>query len=87
VASLWLAEAATGAIERELVEQLRARIADEYRGVLAAVEDAGGAVQGRTLARLRRELQRIGRRDFFPPPERELARRAVADASRAERVR
>jgi len=87
VASLWLAEAATRAIERELIEQLRARVAEEYRSVLAAVEHAGGAVQGRTLARLRRELQRIARRDFFPPPERELARRAVADASRTERVR
>jgi len=29
------------------------------------------------VERLRRELSRIERRDFFPPPERELARRAV----------
>jgi hypothetical protein len=85
-ASLWLAEAAIGAMERDLVEQLRSRIAAEYRAVLAAVEEAGGAVQARTLARLRRELQRIGHRDFFPPPERERARRAVAEASGMERV-
>lgn len=86
-ASLWLAEAATRAIERELVEQLRSRVAAEYGAVLSAVADAGGEVRGRTLGRLRRELQRIARRDFFPPPERELARRAIAEASRTERVR
>jgi hypothetical protein len=86
-ASLWLAEAASRAIERELVEQLRARVAAESRSVLAAVEDAAGVVEGRTLARLRRELQRIARRDFFPPPERDIARRAIAEVSRTERVR
>jgi hypothetical protein len=29
------------------------------------------------VARLRRELQRIGRRDFFPPAQREQARASV----------
>ena len=29
------------------------------------------------LRRLREELRRISRRDFFPPPEREQARAAV----------
>jgi hypothetical protein len=33
----------------------------------------------RTLARLRRELRRIKARDYFPPPERELAQQAVDD--------
>ena len=32
---------------------------------------------GARLARLRRELRRIRSRDYFPPPERELAQRAV----------
>jgi hypothetical protein len=31
------------------------------------------------LARLRRELRRIRRRDFFPPPQREQAEAAVAE--------
>ncbi len=86
-ASLWLAEAATRSLERGLVEQLRARLAAEYRAVLTELEQLDGDVPGRTLARLRRELQRIGRRDFFPPPERELARRAVTEARGRERVR
>jgi hypothetical protein len=36
-----------------------------------------------TLARLRRELQRIRRRDYFPPPEREEAEAAVAELALA----
>jgi hypothetical protein len=34
-------------------------------------------VKDQTVARLRRELRRIAQRDYFPPPEREEARRAV----------
>jgi hypothetical protein len=86
-ASLWLAEAADRAIERELVEQIRSRAADEYRAVMAEIEDLGDEVSPRTLGRLRRELQRIGHRDFFPPPERDAAHRAVTEAARKEPVR
>ncbi|MBA2624523.1 MAG: hypothetical protein H0U89_02800 [Acidimicrobiia bacterium] len=43
----------------------------------------------RTLGRLQRELQRIGRRDFFPPPERDSGHAAVlrlaADMERVDR--
>jgi hypothetical protein len=31
----------------------------------------------RALGRLRRDLRRIGQRDFFPPPQRDQARAAV----------
>jgi hypothetical protein len=31
----------------------------------------------RTLKRLRREMRRIRARDYFPPPERELAHQAL----------
>jgi hypothetical protein len=34
-------------------------------------------VRRRVVARLRRELLRIGRRDYFPPAQREQARAAV----------
>ena len=33
--------------------------------------------RSRLLKRLRRELREVRRRDYFPPAERELARRAV----------
>jgi Protein ChrB, N-terminal len=85
-ASLWLAEAADRAVEQELTEQIRSRAAEEYRTVMAELEDLGDDVSPRTLGRLRRELQRIGHRDFFPPPERDAAHRAVTEAARQERV-
>jgi hypothetical protein len=34
-------------------------------------------VRRRVVARLRRELQRIGKRDYFPPWQRAVARAAV----------
>ena len=85
-ASLWLAEAADRAVERDLIDQIRLRAAEEYRAVLDELMSLGDEVSTRTLRRLRRELQRIGHRDFFPPPEREAAQRAVSAAFRAERV-
>jgi hypothetical protein len=57
-------------------------VAAEYAAVAS---EAGAAAEQepwlrrRTLARLRRELHRIRRRDFFPPPEREQAEAAVGE--------
>jgi hypothetical protein len=54
----------------------------DYRALIA---DARMATHGdptarrRTLARLRRELRRIGLRDHFPPEEAEEARHALAE--------
>ena len=59
---------------------MSAAIAAEYQAVADAALSLAGetaAVRRRTLARLRRELQRIRRRDFFPPPERRRAEEAV----------
>ena len=56
------------------------RVAVDYRALIeqasAAREQPAGQRQ-RTLKRLRRELRRIRARDFFPPPEREHAQRAL----------
>jgi hypothetical protein len=77
---LWTAQPSSPAQERELADGLRAAVAEQYRGVAteaaAAAADATGRHR-RTLARLRRELSRIARRDHFPPPEREQARAGV----------
>src|SRR5262245_28543744 len=86
-ASLWLAEASDRQVERDLVDQLRERAADEYRAVVDELEHLDGDVSARTLSRLHRELQRIGHRDFFPPPERDAAHRAIADAAHRVSVR
>jgi hypothetical protein len=57
-------------------------IAHDYSAVIADASAAREEVAGqrrRTLARLRRELRRIRARDYFPPPERERAERAVEE--------
>lgn len=80
-AAVWLAEPATAAQERALAARMAAAVAEEYRAVRAEADAAclqPAADRRRLLARLRRELRRIGQRDHFPPPEGEQARAAVA---------
>ena len=57
---------------KTLTWQLRPR---KRRAAAASAEPIGQ--RRRTLGRLRRELRRIRARDYFPPPERELAQQAV----------
>jgi len=79
-ATIWVGAVGSASQERELVASLSTGIADEYAKVIDEAEEllahaSGG--QRRSLARLRRELRRIRARDYFPPPERELARQAI----------
>jgi hypothetical protein len=79
-ASIWISEPASAAHERKLARGLQREIAEQYRAVVAEARVAareGGGRHRRTLARLRRELDRIRRRDYFPPPERQRAEGAV----------
>jgi hypothetical protein len=79
-ATVWVATPASAAQERAIAEAMRDGRAAEYRAVTeqARVAVSGAAVERtRALRRLRGELRRIARRDFFPPPEREVARAAV----------
>jgi hypothetical protein len=86
---VWLATPASAGQERAIAQAMRAARAAEYRAVTdqaqAAAAGAGAAERTRAARRLRGELRRIARRDFFPPTEREAARAAVdalaADAS------
>ena len=77
---VWLGRLSSGAQERSVAERMATAIAADYQAVTAeatAMETEPEAVRRRVLARLRRELQRIARRDFFPPAERDAARAAV----------
>lgn len=81
-AAIWIGALASASDERRVVEGLATTIADEYRAVAAEADEArslGSGGRRRTLARLRRELRRIGRRDYFPPPDEEIAVRAVEE--------
>ena len=77
---VWLGRLGSAAQERSVAERMAAAVAADYQAVIAeaaAMETESEAVRRRVVARLRRELQRIGRRDFFPPADRDAARTAV----------
>lgn len=78
-ATVFVGRAGSRAQELTLVERMSAGVAKEYWAIQAEAEEvrAKGSADSRTLGRLRRELRRINNRDFFPPPEREAAHRAV----------
>jgi hypothetical protein len=79
-AMIWIGELGSAAQERELAGRMAAAAAADYLRVIADAIAAHGEPVGqrrRTLARLRRELRRVRSRDYFPPPEREQAQRAV----------
>jgi hypothetical protein len=85
-ATVWLARPATVNQERELAAGMAAARAAEYRKVTeqaATVLAMPGAERDRAVRRLRGELRRIHRRDYFPPPERDHARAAVEDLAAA----
>lgn len=78
-ATLWKGRLTSASAERALAGRMAAAVAAEYRALITAAASArqGGPVKRQTVARLRREMRRICQRDYFPPPEREEARRAV----------
>jgi hypothetical protein len=81
-ATIWVGELGSAAQERELAGRMADSVAADYRALIDEVEAAGAQSAGqrrRTLKRLRREQRRIRTRDYFPPPERELAQRALDD--------
>lgn len=79
-ATVWLAEPGTAAQARALARQMSEAIDAEYERLIARAGEVTGASEGvrrRTVAALRRELGRIGSRDFFPSTARDRARVAV----------
>jgi len=79
-ASIWLAHPASLGQERQLAARMAAARAEEYTTVRADAEAAlrdSAANPATVVRRLRGELRRIGRRDYFPPAERDQAHAAV----------
>lgn len=79
-AMVWVAQPASAAQERRLAQTMAEARAAEYTAVIAEAEQAltlPAEERRRALRRLRGELRRIQRRDFFPPPARTAAQRAV----------
>jgi hypothetical protein len=81
-ATIWVGQLGSAAQERELAAGMTEAVAAEYRALIEEASATGDQAPGRrrrTLGRLRRELRRIRARDYFPPPERELAQRALEE--------
>jgi hypothetical protein len=78
--SIWLAHPASAEQERTLARRIATARATEYAAVIAEAATAAAAGERerrRTADRLRAELRRIARRDYFPPAERDAAQAAV----------
>ena len=92
-ASIWITTPTVRKFGRNLADLLAADRAAEYEAISTKVGDVLGAdvtERRRALRRLRAELRRIERRDYFPPLERQQARRSVAELAatlQGERVR
>lgn len=79
-ASIWMAQPTTAATEHELATSMAAARAAEYNTIIAEATRAANLdiTDRTTLARrLRAQLRRIGRRDYFPPAEHDIAHTAV----------
>lgn len=79
-ATIWTARPGSRAQEQAFARRMTETVAADYTAVTVAAREAlhlDEVARNRTVARLRRELARIRSRDFFPPPERERAQRAV----------
>jgi hypothetical protein len=79
-ATVWRGRPASEVAERELIAQLAAARAAEYTALEADATSAAklaGPARAAAVRRLRNELRRITRRDFFPPAERDAAQTAV----------
>src|SRR5262249_12786831 len=79
-ATIWIGRLASARAERDVAGRMAATVAAEYQRVIDAAADANDrdpVARRRTFERLRRELRRVGQRDFFPPTERDRAHEAV----------
>ena len=78
--SVWLAQLTSRAAERALVARMAAARAVEYEAIGAKAGTAARlseAERDRLVRGLRAQLRQVGRRDFFPPPQRQQARALV----------
>jgi hypothetical protein len=79
-ATIWLATPGDEKQHRMLAESMTAARTAEYRQIIAEAKAASETADdmARAQRRLRSALRGIERRDYFPPPDRETARTAVA---------
>ncbi len=79
-AGVWLARPASRSLEREVAEPMNDARAAEYADIRQQAYEALDVTpreRVQALRRLRAQMRRVERRDFFRPPEREQARQAL----------
>ena len=79
-AGVWLARPATRAQERDVAKAMNAARTAEYDAIIAearAAREVPPVERTRILRRLRAEMHRVERRDFFRPTRRDQARQAL----------
>ncbi|WP_328966406.1 Chromate resistance protein ChrB [Streptomyces sp. NBC_00239] len=79
-ATVWIAHPVAAGDEHQLIDTMTQARAAEYEQVRTEAEAARAgddAERRRALTRLRAELRRIQRRDYFPSPDRDTAEQAV----------
>jgi hypothetical protein len=79
-ASVWKVEPSTRRQERELVTQMQSAVDAEYDKVIEEVEAT--TASARSVKRLRAEVRRIERRDYFPTGKKAKARSAVENLAK-----
>jgi len=86
-AGTWIARAGSLHQEQQLAARMAGAVTGEYLEItataIATLEVADSTARRRTVTRLRRELRKVGARDFFPPMEREHAHLAVEELANA----
>src|SRR5207302_2020303 len=83
-AAIWLARPGSLDEEQPIISRLQEAIAQEYREVADEAREAqhlDPAARRRTLGRLRRDLQQIRQRDYYPTQAREQAVETVEQLS------
>ena len=81
-AGVWLARPTTRALARDIAQPMNQARAAEFGEIADQARDAldmRPAEGLQVLRRLRAQMRRVERRDFFRPPEREQARLALRD--------
>lgn len=79
-ATIWIGRLGSARSERAIASRMADAVAADYRTIIEMADQAAkdqAVARRRTLARLRRELRRIGQRDYFPPADRDHAHQAV----------
>lgn len=81
-AGVWFARPATRALEQSIIGPMNESRAAEYAEITTQAQQARTLEtpqQAQVLRKLRAQMRRVERRDFFRPPEREQARQALKD--------